>query len=75
MHGHTPSLKLTTEQALEQGSPETQSSLLIFRYVLVRVSIAVVKHHDQTQLGEERVFSSSSREVRAGTQAGAEEVS
>ena len=28
----------------------------------------MVKHHDQTQLGEERVFSSSSREVRAGTQ-------
>ena len=50
MHGHTPSLKLTTEQALEQGSPETQSSLLIFRYVLVRVSIAVVKHHEQKQL-------------------------
>jgi hypothetical protein len=41
--------------------------------VLVRVTIAVMKHHDQKQLGEERVYMayqcSSLKEVRTGTQA------
>lgn len=27
-------------------------------YLYLRVSIAVIKHHDQTQLGEKRVYSS-----------------
>jgi hypothetical protein len=43
--------------------------------VLVRVSIVEIKHHDQKQLGEKRVYflillGPSPRKVRARTQAG-----
>lgn len=39
--------------------------------VLVKASIAVMKHHDQKQLGEERAYftySSLAKAVRTGTQ-------
>ena len=35
--------------------------------VLVRVSIAIIKHHDQKQLREKVAYTSTSKEVRAGT--------
>ena len=50
-------------------------SMVLMYGVLVRVSIAEIKHHDQKQLGEKRVYflillGPSPRKVRARTQAG-----
>jgi len=47
--------------------------------ILLRVTIALISHHDQKQIGEERVYlpytamlHSSLKEVRMGTQTGLE---
>ena len=34
----------------------TSTGIELYAYVLVGISIAVTKHHDKKQLGEERIF-------------------
>ena len=48
----SPSIILLKQHGLSQQNP----TILIPTSVLSRVSIAVIKHHDQEQVGEERIL-------------------
>lgn len=48
----------------------TCSTGLVRATVLVRVYVAIIKHHDQKHVGEENIVISSSKEVMTGTETG-----
>ena len=51
----------------------TDSTGLLRATVLVRVYVAIIKHHDQKHVGEESIIiSSSTKKVMTGTQTGQE---